>query len=286
MTESIDPADLLLTSFLNKVNADGYGFQFAVVKAAERLFDENKSPWRFPVTEFPVEVRGCQTRIDIIFRHRRPGLWLICECKRANPALRDWCFLKAPYTNRGTLAGQVYADCLVWSGSGPAPSVQVSRLHSSDRIYHLAAEIKGKEKGESSGSGRGAIEEAVAQALRGQNGLVQFLSSHERANSLGVVKLLPVVITTANLWASNADIANADLATGKLDKAGEQLNPIDWLWYHYPQSPGLKHTLTTSPSEGDDDVLIEALYSEFVRPVAVVSASGLPAFLGMGHFNV
>ena len=44
------------------LDTHGYGFQYAVLATAQRLFSPTTihgSRWRLPIAEFPVEVNGC-----------------------------------------------------------------------------------------------------------------------------------------------------------------------------------------------------------------------------------
>src|SRR5437016_2231746 len=95
------------------LNRHGYGFQYSVLKLASELYKQNQSAWFFEVAEFPVEVQQAGTRIDFILRrsNRFVGglpLFMLAECKRANPALSNWCFARAPFTRKGGMV-----NCLV-----------------------------------------------------------------------------------------------------------------------------------------------------------------------------
>lgn len=72
-------------SFQQELSLHGHGFQFSVLKEAQRLAKLEKSKWLFRVSEFPVEVRGASTKIDFIL-FRQAAAWyrmdMICECKR------------------------------------------------------------------------------------------------------------------------------------------------------------------------------------------------------------
>ncbi len=90
-------------SFTKVLNRNGYGFQFSVIKKAHELGKVAKSAWLFETIELPVEVRGSGTRMDFVLRksaRRDKPFFLLAECKRANPSLSNWCFVRAPYTNR------------------------------------------------------------------------------------------------------------------------------------------------------------------------------------------
>lgn len=107
-----DPKDITNT-LSNILDSHGYGFQYAVLAAAERLFKPGDgSPWHHPVAEFPVEVKNYDYHIDIILEHYRRPLIMVGECKRANPALRNWCFLRAPFKEASSLSEYVFAEAL------------------------------------------------------------------------------------------------------------------------------------------------------------------------------
>jgi hypothetical protein len=117
----------ILGKFKGSLDRHGYGFQYRVLKAANDLFRENTSFFAFEVAEFPVEVQSSDTKVDFILRRtvgpfirrdgtastsRRRPLFLVAECKRANPALSDWCFLRAPFTRSGGFLNALVLDSI------------------------------------------------------------------------------------------------------------------------------------------------------------------------------
>ena len=105
-TDSTEHDEQLKNSFQKVLDQLGYGFQYAVLKAAQAA-TQIDSKWRFEVAEFPVQVQGVNTKIDFVLqhggtsRHNPPQpCYLLAECKRANPALSNWCFVRAPYVYR------------------------------------------------------------------------------------------------------------------------------------------------------------------------------------------
>lgn len=93
------------------------------------------------------------------------------------------------------------------------------------------------------------------------------------------VGFLPVVFTTARLWASNVDLSSADLENGIFDLDSVDVEEKKWLFYHYHQSPSLKHSV---PATIDNKSLKDVLYREYVRTIAIVSVSGIEEFLTWG----
>lgn len=159
----------VLAKFKASLDRHGYGFQYRVLKAAEDLVREDISSIVFEVAEFPVEVQSYGTRVDFILRRtalrrldiqsmlrgKRP-LFLVAECKRANPALSDWCFLKAPFTRSGGLLNSIIVDAIKFGDGRFGASSRTMPL-SRDDFYQIAIEVKSDKDGNPSGNGRGAI---------------------------------------------------------------------------------------------------------------------------------
>jgi hypothetical protein len=261
------------------INRHGHAFQNAVIRRAEELSQANRSSWLFDAAEVPVEVRGQSTRIDIVLHQntwdqRGAKSFLVAECKRANPALANWCFAQTRYLRRGLdrdtqpLVDHVKFDGITFSS-------ETGSLSYNQVIYSLAYEVRSDQRGEGA-PGRGAIEEACGQILRGANGLVHLL--RDAPHLLYVnhpTPLIPVVFTTANLWTTDEDVSLADLTSGELS-SDLALKPADWVWYRYNMSPGLRHDL---PQGGIEHELGRLAERWFTRTVAIVSATGVDAFL-------
>lgn len=278
-------ANQFAKAFEKVLNSHGYGFQYGVLKQAEKLILERQSFWTLSVAEFPVEVHGNGTRIDFILQHRMRPLYILAECKRVNPAISNWCFARASYVPFLANARVAFIETL-HQGSSDSFSTKTEFLAHSDNIYHIAFEVKGNVPGDPEGHGRGEIEQAATQICRGLNGMIDFFAKHPVFfegffGKVQAIGFLPVIFTTARLWVSTIDLGSADLSTGNVAVPSESLKELPWLVYHYNQSPGLKHSLQSSALTR---TLQDALYNEYVRTIAVVSASGIADFLCSGIF--
>lgn len=91
----------LRKGLLHAINVHGYAFQYSVIKVAENCFKTGTSPWIFEVAEFPVSLKEISLHIDFILRNQYEYSYLVAECKRCDPSLSNWCFIKAPYVGRG-----------------------------------------------------------------------------------------------------------------------------------------------------------------------------------------
>ncbi len=271
----------------HQLNVHGYGFQYAVLKTAQTCFEQRISPWIFEVAEFPVEVNGISTHVDFILRNRNEPFFIVAECKRADPALSDWCFVKTPYVSRKTSGKEkIVREVLISrNASGDPPTVNLEWVLGSNEIYRLAFEIKRGKKGDGK-FGRGQINDGITQVLRGHNGLFDFFASKlQKTKQMPLGKssrestyaaFLPVIFTTAKLWVSNVDLSEADINTGKIDLPPDSLEERDWLLYHYSQTPDISHALS---SFSKIDELSDALYFEYTRTIPIVNAAGIHSFL-------
>ncbi len=277
------------------LNLQGYSFQDAVYKDIARTWNQTH-PWAPWVSELPVGAEGNSTRIDLVLSNPMGTVYLVCECKRVNQSLADWCFVGSSFqVESGAMSGpgpRAYIETLEkrnYSIVGPAGNpdfylTKITAMNTETSVYQRGIEIKGDTHGERGGDGRGQIEAAATQLCRGLNGFVDFMIKHPalRRDKDRVFGVLPVIITTARLWGCKADLSEASLKTGNLD------SPINvtsepWLWYQFPQSEALKHSAKLASESAN---IGELLYREFIRPIAVVNSSHIQEFLTakMWHF--
>jgi hypothetical protein len=278
---TIDPKrSRLLKGFNSILDSHGYGFHYAVLNKANELFERRKSAWAFEAAEFPVVVNDVPTRIDFVLSNNEKGsrlnaFYLVAECKRANPSLADWCFARAPFVRRN----RSHEPCILdhvdvnESGSVQCHGAAYSQLANA---YHIAVEVKSG-KGDESGKGRGAIEDAATQVCRGSNG---FLDTLARLFTLPNYRLradlLPVIFTTAHLWTTDADLRKSDLDSGKIDLATSGFDRVSRLILQYHTSPGIKSFYIVNNRVDD---LSKYLDDVFVRSIGVVSSTGIEEFL-------
>jgi hypothetical protein len=164
-----------LRRFLHRLNRHGYALQYAALDALDKV---RSNHYVFEAAEVPVEVRGRVTHIDFVLRQSGYPVYVVAECKRANPAFCNWCFVKAPYVRRG-LNGE-YLLCEMYSrpdqGSTHCEGIGV-QANLLNEVYHKGFAVKSENKGDPSAIDRGddTIELAVSQAFRGVSGLAEFL---------------------------------------------------------------------------------------------------------------
>lgn len=266
-------AQRITESFRKVLDRHGHPFQFRCLEAAK----ESQS-WFFEAVEFPVGSSGPGTRIDFVLRHSTFPLYLLVECKRANPSLRDWCFVSFPQVRRNRQTECLFAEWLRLHDTGRVYS-NARALTWSAPYYNLGLEVKGHAPGDPAGKGRGGIEDAATQVCRGLNGMVEFFSRNHRFWEVSKsAVLIPAVFTTAKLWGCDVDLGAAtSLETGEIDpsKMG-QAKEEKWVFYQYHQSPGLKHSLSSLASTRE---LAPLLDSEYVRSIPIVNSQSIVCFL-------
>ncbi len=284
--------DDITRGFENALNRHGFSFQHAVLKECERLCSKAASGWLFQVAEFPIEVRGKNTHIDFVLTlernewhnseaHPETPVYLIAECKRSDPALNRWCFARAPYVNRSGRSDHFIVERIIFDHdeqpfrfrSGGAV------LKKDAGVYHIGLEIKSRAKGDGTGGGRSAIDDAITQAFVGSNGMVEHLFRVSQANWQGHPRgavILPVVFTTARLFVSDIDIGSADLASGNIEMPADSLREEPWIPFQSHGSVGLKHK---RDSIGESLSLGDVLNAEYVRTIPIVNARHIERFI-------
>jgi hypothetical protein len=271
-------------AFTAHLDREGYSFQYAVLRQCEQVARRpSDQKLSFEVSELPVQTRGRDSRVDFILKsqsvwHSIP-LMLVCECKRSNPALSDWCFARAPYIRRNRRDPCVIAETLTCdrnSGTALATAVTVR----GEKPYHVGLPVKSGQRGDASGSStREIIEEAAAQVLRGLNGFADFLKNNPAILEGPKVLLIPVIFTTAKLYTSEVDLGAAELSTGKLPALAD-VEQVDWLWFQHHVSSSLRHSIPRHhPSDGTMASVGGVLEIEHSRSIAIVGAREIEKFL-------
>ena len=273
--------DLLRGRFENALNRHGYGFQYAALKEALAA-NSHGSPWSRHIIEFPTQVQGRSTRVDFVLQHRSANVYLAAECKRANPALSNWCFARSELSGTNSLSGRMYLEVIDFTKKNGLRSYPEDLINQT--TYDVAIEVRSGKKGE--GTGRGAIEEAATQVCRGTNGLVDFFANRiQSSKEEKSIAFLPVIFTTANLWITDTDLASADLTSGNVSLRDESIKESNWVCFHYPQSPGIKHSVAFSDEKRYSGGLSYLVQGEFVRPIMIVNAKAIKEFLSWNSWG-
>jgi hypothetical protein len=277
MNDQPDEAGRVSPGLRKVLNSHGHGFHYAVLRRADQLSAAQRASWVLDAAEFPVVTGGSTTHIDFILRSRSHQTYLVAECKRVDPARARWCFVRAPYTWRNRREGEVIFDQFVYQP--PNLLDQQPRIVSMDRgIYHLGFELKTDAPGEGLAQSSQAINQAMSQVLRATSGLINhhFERSRRSFTTKGMVRFIPVVFTTAQVWVTDVDLGSADIATGDLPTEAVRAQATDWIWCNHNRSPLLRADLEWAHLSGE---LARELRLEFTRTIAIVGPEGIDKFL-------
>jgi hypothetical protein len=274
------------------LNRHGYGFQYTLIRSIENLTRQ----WELEATEYPVRVQDMQTRIDFIFRKRKPLVYLIGESKRINPAFSNWCFARSNFAQGSSASDKIIFE-FVWVEPLNTRLINAKPLDPTKRmstgvidteatdVYQVGLAVKSNQIGDNAGkSSNDAIEDAAGQVCKGLNGLIEFFrSQREKLPEGEKLYFLPAIFTTAKLWTTDVDLASANLDKGEFESGSVALKETSWIWYQYNLSPALKHTLPTDGEESRNPFdLGSALVQDFRRSIAIVSVNGIEDFLHRG----
>ncbi len=273
----------MLSGVKSAVNSHGLAFQHSVIAAACQARDQGHSRWAFQVTEFPARLDGSNTHIDLVLQHDHEPWLLVGECKRAHPTFSRWVFFRTPRTAASHRIERLHIDqvetrqndqCFVTPVRGGvviSPSfssaVALKRHQASIEPWECPAS---KEE-------RQAPVEAVDQALRGTNGLINYWNDSRRGFAPAIVRIASFVVTTAQLWTCDVDVSAGSLADGNIEIPPESLAPCPWIHFLSATSTELRHSASArGPS---DPSLSGVLASRYLRSVFIVQSLRLGEFL-------
>ncbi len=261
------------------LDTHGHAFQYRVLQATERLFEEGVGrQWSFEVAEQPV----VGTHIDFVLTHQADDItfYLVVECKRSNPAYASWVFLKTPYTRHGESGYTFIAEGLQKSDwPHNAQRVPFGVLCGERQSLDHAAELKTPNtRGDDCTEGRGALAKAVEQVLRGVYGLSQLLGECQRQRHFPTEKavFIPVIVTTAAVYSGEIDPTAVSIEDGSVDKSSLDPQPESFVFHSHNASPDLQGG--ASPVATGLHGLAPMLDNEFRRTIAVVRSSSLREF--------
>lgn len=273
-------SDQIAGSLLKLLNSHGHSFQYAVVRRLDQLYSAERSRWLIDGVEFPVNVGDQTTHIDFILKSRTGRTYIVAECKRADPSKARWCFVRAPYTSRNPRPKEVVFEQFSYNELGLVTRRAIHAYADEDG-YHLGFELRTGKKGEGEFQQGRTISDAVSQVLRGTSGLINHLQDTAigQPKTTQLIRFVPIIITTASLFTSNADLGEANLKTGNLSPDAVKVEPRDAIWFTHNRSPALKPNAPSTTASSDFNQFSSALRNEFARSVAIVNADGLDSFM-------
>lgn len=225
----------------NSLNETG----FFLEKKIRKLLEENEltewkpkyydRPFAYPPRNGPI--KGFEGRVDIVAEKMcTAGLgYSFIECKRANPEYCDWIFF--PASEQSQFFYNMKEKKSIGCGSVNIPALE--------NIVLCDVGVGVKEKWTNRKvADANEVEKACEQtchALVGI-GIVDLLVRSDTE-----LRFFPIVITTANLFITEYDAKDIDIANGKIN-SNLNLKPVDWLYFNYPIPQYLHFAKETSPN--------------------------------------
>jgi hypothetical protein len=91
--------------------------------------------------------------------------------------------------------------------------------------------------------------------------------------------MVPVIFTTAVLYASDVRLDEAIIETGMLPTDQVGIQSREWLWFQFPVSSSLRHSLDRRHRPETMNTIGGVLDVEHSRSIAIVRVTGIERFL-------
>jgi hypothetical protein len=251
-------------------------------------------PWELTTTNYPVEVTGHQSSLDIRadFATEQSRLILLIECKKNNPDFVNWVFFPR------YRVGQSWATPLVLLQIRTAEDSTVNSFLEEFNLPFMTAddarETRGnylgysKQKSDKTRTANSAITEAASQIALATSAIL----AEERHRAMAYVRatkpryhpnttILPIIVTSAEVFTCEFSPTDVNPVTGEVPYENVKLTPASYVVYEYPLP---RHFL----GPVDDALVIEHSTLDIFlrRHIIVVQAKKLSHFLRNHALNL
>lgn len=237
----------LQAAYVDRLNRGGIPFQLTVAAKQLELERAGATKWATEAYEFPVEIRGRPFHIDLVLKHRTVERYAVIECKRVQPKFAAWMFAPSLGGTAELTSPNDFVEQLQSHKGVPTKSIAVERSNGAWCTKAVAGvepklrTVDGESHAQAH-AGRGAIGDAEDQVLRGLNGLVNHLLPSLRLRGYtSNVEIVPIIVTTAELYMCDAEVCSASMLNGNIPASLYGVRPVPYLSVNVPQSPGIKH---------------------------------------------
>lgn len=272
----------LSESLRKHIDSHGHAFQLSVAAHLREEALQRNIFFRVVAQEVAVEAGDKPTHIDFVMSNFAHSVWLVCECKRSDPAISNWCFARMPHVER-LGATDVVAEVVKRFPSHGEVRTVGALVGTYSEQYDIGHELRSDQIGDG-GSGRGALSDALTQSIRHLNGFVRLVARDPSVlDEAQLVTIMPVVFTTARLWTTSDDLSQASLTDGRLPSPPAELQERDWICYRFRQSTTLRHEHgRTEPANR----LADLVTRDSIRTVFVVRAEACQSFFQWAQTGV
>lgn len=233
----------------------------------------------FQSEEYPISIGQEETTIDFIFRSRKMDrLYLVFECKRANPDYVTWLFpMPRSIKNRESRFLLTRQDETL-----RLQTVEYNLLDTGPKYFATTGlEISERANRRIKRSRADSIWSACEQVLTGVGGLaLEQREGMRKARDFHRQYYLPIVITTANLLVTEYRVSEINLKTGNLsDRTKAKTTAADWVVHDFPVRDSLQVTRQEQSSYAAYGPTEEYRRKFKTKSVAIINASSVVRFL-------
>jgi hypothetical protein len=250
---------------------------------------DTQSAWKYVASEYPVTgTDGSQTRIDLVLR-RPANVYLCLECKRPHPQFKRWVFFdkecSAYPKHTGRLAFEIFHVLSTSSTKGiesARHAIEPRQCCAPCDVFnsYLEASLKRGGGGGWKASHTDTIEDAFRQVIRGHTG---FMAKLMLGTQPGILRSIPIVVTTAQLLEAQFDPHTVSLSTGMIEPKDLTLQPMDFCAVNYHADDSLA---LNSDYAGVLEPKIEIdMWFRQTRSIFIVHAEAINKFLTWLQFT-
>lgn len=270
------------------LNWTGYFFQ----SWCEYLFRKQGSIWKVVESEHPVSFAHSDKRyspkesvLDLWIKLKDTddvnwdevddlALHVLIEAKRAHPDLKDWVFFPSWEGNPYSFRHVVRQPSALYLAESRRVFPEPDKVRA-DLCREVAPQYKGKESSVTHKSTTNNIDDACYQiSIATQCMLLEHnnLLNHASGKTNHVV--IPVVVTTANLYMAKFERTDVDSSTGCIDNCKVEYLPRDFIVYEYPLRNHLQFdvSIPIKNEKADTDYLLK-------KDIVVVNSKALETTL-------
>lgn len=257
---------------VNAICGEGIFFQRAcaaeIASSTWNIIDI-EFPFTYPSTNGPL--LGKEGRLDILTSTRIDAKYVVdalVECKQADPKFKKWVFFEKKEKTLGVSVINVAKAESNQTLQAVNFSIFLPKLgYDKTAEYFICydgRELKNNDINKDHKTQR--IEKACLQVSHALRGLINEFGKKDSIslkdkNVPGYKLLIPIVITTAELWTYQWDDTNVRLQDGKIEPEKITLTPRKWLLYEYP----LVDYLQVHPSLNDKKRIIFIVNSKNIK---------------------
>lgn len=270
----------------NAINEQGYLFQEACKYALER--SEDSIGWEVKAYEYPVSLKGQDTRIDLVLRSKTstsPEIYALVECKRVDPSYVHWLFGAPGLPFGNALCSALGVECSQSSVHRPNRyDCKVTRLHFEINTHGAESWLEVKTNTSKRTSTPQNIENSFIQVLKGIGGFAnEQTNQRSKGNALCKTFFIPIVITTAKLYVAYYELGNINLYNGKIDKddilfgssQGQPAEEDPWVLIDYYSGGNITPESIPLDHKGVDPAELQKYK---IRSIFIVNSSHLVEF--------